>query len=205
MSIINICTTEKEAIERGGVNIKNITEQWKHASTNPNFSLYSYETHVGLCIADYEENGYNDSDWTMLVWNPVKKCTEKILFATTRGWTYPCYGSFPDATPEVLEAYKRYLCVKRYRTLVSKNIMDARTVKVGKTVQVVKGRKVPLGTTGICGYIEQNPKYGKQNLILDGTDGKRYYTYLENCKVVNPEQYLVSKKELLEKAKGILK
>ncbi|QBQ74396.1 hypothetical protein BcepSauron_016 [Burkholderia phage BcepSauron] len=65
-------------------------------------------SHVGLCLFDYERNGYDDSDWYMAVWNPEKGCREDILFATTRGWSYPCYGSKPDATPEVQAAHEAW-------------------------------------------------------------------------------------------------
>lgn len=68
----------------------------------------TYETHHGLCIRDFERNGYDDSDWYMVVWNPDKKEPETIEFASTRGWSYPCYASAPDATPEVLQDYANY-------------------------------------------------------------------------------------------------
>jgi hypothetical protein len=71
--------------------------------------LVTWETHKGLCIQDKEMNGYNDSDFYMLVWNPEKQAPEEILYASTRGWTYPAMGSYVDATPEVMAAYNAYL------------------------------------------------------------------------------------------------
>jgi hypothetical protein len=65
----------------------------------------TYLSHIGLCLFDYERNGYDDSDFFMAVWNPVKGEREDICFATTRGWSYPCYGSKPDATEETKAAY----------------------------------------------------------------------------------------------------
>lgn len=67
-----------------------------------------YETHHGLCLYDYERNGYDDSDWYMVVWDPVASQPREIFFATTRGWSYPCYSSKADATPEVRAAYQAY-------------------------------------------------------------------------------------------------
>lgn len=78
-------------------------EEWQHAK-----ALILYTTHHGLCLSDYERNGYHDSDWYMIVWNPEKGCTEEIEFASTRGWTYPCYGSSADATPEVIAAWEAW-------------------------------------------------------------------------------------------------
>jgi hypothetical protein len=78
-----------------------------------------YTTHHGLCLFERELNGSSDSDFFMIVWNPEKKEAEEIQFATTRGWCYPCLGSRPDATPEVLEAYTNWKAAqdRRYRVL----------------------------------------------------------------------------------------
>lgn len=69
------------------------------------FVTYSYESHVGLCLREIEHNGYHDSDFYMLVWNPVKEAPEQILFGTTRAGCGHAMGSHPDATPEVKAAY----------------------------------------------------------------------------------------------------
>ena len=66
------------------------------------------KTHVGLCLREWERNMYDDSDFYMEVWNPEKGIPEAIMFATTRGWSYPCYGSYVDATDEVKEAYSAW-------------------------------------------------------------------------------------------------
>lgn len=70
---------------------------------------HTHESHHGLCLREVEHNGRDDSDFVMVVWNPVRHEPETILFATTRGWSYPCYGSAVDATPEVVAEYKLYL------------------------------------------------------------------------------------------------
>ena len=74
--------------------------------SNPGYYLYS--THHGLCLFDREVNGYHDSDFYMIVWNPEKGEPERIEFASTRGWSYPCYASRPDATDEVRAEYKAW-------------------------------------------------------------------------------------------------
>lgn len=65
----------------------------------------TFLSHIGLCLFDWEQNGRDDSDWYMATWNPVKGEREDICFASTRGWTYPCYGSKPDATEETRAAH----------------------------------------------------------------------------------------------------
>jgi hypothetical protein len=72
-------------------------------------AYWTWETHKGLCLADREMNGYDDSDFYMTVWNAETGAPEEILFASTRGWSYPSYASYVDATPEVRAAYEAYL------------------------------------------------------------------------------------------------
>jgi hypothetical protein len=55
---------------------------------------------------------YDDSDFYMVVFNPEKNTFESICFASTRGWTYPCYGSCVDAPPELMEKYKEHLAAE---------------------------------------------------------------------------------------------
>ena len=83
------------------------------------------ESHQGLCLQDREANGYDDSDWYMLVWNPEKGAPEEVLFASTRGWSYPCYASQPDATPEVRAAYEAWRQADARRRRIQ-NRWDAR-------------------------------------------------------------------------------
>jgi hypothetical protein len=68
-------------------------------------ALVLWEEHAGHCLYEYEYNGYDDSDFYMVVWNGEKRAPETIMFATTRGWSYPSLGSRADATPEVRAAY----------------------------------------------------------------------------------------------------
>jgi hypothetical protein len=75
--------------------------------------MWTYQTHVGLCIQEWERNGYDDSDFYMRVWNEEKGEPETIMFATTRGWSYPCLASRVDATPEVLAKYAAWCSVQK--------------------------------------------------------------------------------------------
>jgi hypothetical protein len=77
-----------------------------------------YLTHQGLCLVDWERNMYDDSDFYMTVWDPVSKSPRNIMFATTRGWSYPCYNSSVDANPEVRAEYNAYMAYKQRRSEV---------------------------------------------------------------------------------------
>ena len=69
-------------------------------------SIILWETHKGLCISEREANYYDDSDFYMTVWDEEKNEPKSIIFATTRGWTYPALNSYVDATEEVIYKYK---------------------------------------------------------------------------------------------------
>jgi hypothetical protein len=71
-------------------------------------ALVLWYTHVGMCLHDYEINGYSDSDFRMIVWNPELEKAEDICFASTRGWSYPSYGSKTDASPEIIAKYEAW-------------------------------------------------------------------------------------------------
>jgi len=88
---------------------------------------FTYESHHGLCIKDFERNGYDDSDWFMVVWNPEKGAPETIEFASTRGWSYPCYGSRPDATPETLAAYAAHEADKEAKRVAAERRAKAKS------------------------------------------------------------------------------
>lgn len=150
MPIIHMAS-KLEDIPADAVNVRDVTEQWKDSCAEEyrdKYKLFLYDTHVGLCIRDYERNGYNDSDWYMIIWNPVEKRPETLEFASTRGWSYPCYGSKPDATPEILAAYQAW--EKEYAESQRRALeaAEAKLPKVGRAVRVVKGRKLPKGTVG---------------------------------------------------------
>lgn len=75
--------------------------------------IWTWHTHVGLCLKEREYNGYDDSDFYMTVWNPATCAPEEIMFATTRGWSYPSYASYVDALPEVKKAYEAWQAAQK--------------------------------------------------------------------------------------------
>lgn len=142
MAIIHF-TLKESAVPVGAANVEMSMQQ--------NIPMWTWQTHIGLCLEERERNGHEDSDWDMLVWNPETQSPEWIYgFASTRGWSYPCYGSRPDATPEVVAAYREYC---RRRDDKARRVHAERLAAMpqkGMTLRVVKGRKVPVGTTGRC-------------------------------------------------------
>lgn len=97
-------------------------------------AIILYSTHHGLCLFEREENGYHDSDFYMTVWNPERGMPEEIFFATTRGWTYPCYGSRADATAEIIAAYETWKAerIRRNKILARWHARQMRRLNAAK-------------------------------------------------------------------------
>lgn len=71
--------------------------------------VWVWKTHVGLCLREREVNRYDDSDFYMTVWDVDAAQPKEIMFATTRGWSYPSFGSSVDATPDIVALYAAWL------------------------------------------------------------------------------------------------
>lgn len=142
--------------------------------------LYMETTHKGLVLSTGEYNGYDDSDFFAVVWNPVTGTTSRVEYATTRGWTYP-NSAVVDATDEVKAAYAAYCEKARKEYAAKKAAEEAAKPAKGKTLKVVKGRKVPVGTTGVCIWIGAG-HYGTRVGIKDAS-GDVHWTAVTNVVV----------------------
>lgn len=131
---------------------------------NPNVSVITWPgvkdpifmetSHVGLVLGVEERNGYDDSDFYAIVWDPVKGCPDRIEYATTRGWTYPNHASV-DASPDVKAAYQRYLNIEAVKAQTLADEIEAKKPGIGKKVRVVRGRKVKIGTEGVIFWSQE--------------------------------------------------
>lgn len=119
--------------------------------------VFMWDTYVGMCVCEREANGYDDSDFYMTVYE--NESFKEICFASTRGWCYPSMGSRPDATPEVMAKYQAMIESRRQQAIREAQEREAMAPAKGKTVKVVKGRKVPVGLTGTVIWIGAGRKY----------------------------------------------
>lgn len=182
MPIVHMVTKPEDALE-GAVNLRDVSEQWKsHYSGEGKFNLWVYDTHQGLCLHERECNMHDDSDFYMTVWNPETKQPQEIQFGTTRGWSYPTLGSHVDATPAVQAEYETWLAEKRREAEAARAAELARAPGRGKTLKVVKGRKVPKGTVGVCIWVG-NGTWGERVGIKD-SQGTVHWTAMSNVEVV---------------------
>lgn len=138
-------------------------------------------THVGLVLSTGEYNGYDDSDFFAEVWNPVTGAPERIIYATTRGWTYPNSATV-DATPEVRAAYAAWVAKRDAERRAAREAAERKVVRKGKTVKVVRGRKVPKGTTGRVIWLGAGT-WGERVGLVDAA-GTAHWTALDNVEVV---------------------
>jgi hypothetical protein len=158
-------------------------------STQPGLTVWTWATHVGMCVSEREMNGRDDSDFYMTVYIPEKDTFESKLFATTRGWSYPGFGSHVDATPEVKARYEAHLNAIENARRAEASRIEAATPRKGKTLKVVKGRKVPVGTEGECVWYGAGKQYSRWGgtqwrVGLKTSDGTVHWTDAANVLVV---------------------
>lgn len=110
---------------------------------------------------------------------------QNIEFATTRYWTYNNVAKI-DATPEVLAEARRYLIDLKVKAARAAAEARAREIRPGREVRVVKGRKLPVGTTGRCIAVRDGA-YGKYAVVLLPEERRTVNVNIGNLEVVNPQ------------------
>lgn len=139
--------------------------------------LYMETTHKGLVLALGEYNGYDDSDFYAIVWDVEKREPARVVYASTRGWTYP-NGATVDATDAVREAYNAYEAARAEAADKARQAAEAaeaaRRATIpgrGDSAVVVGGRKVKKGTTGKVLWTGAG-SYGHKRALFATTDRK---------------------------------
>jgi hypothetical protein len=167
-------------------------ERYEPATDLPeNMTGWFRYSHEGLVLQTGEHNHYDDSDFYAVVWNPAAGQPQEIEYATTRGWTYRNTAT-PDATPEVLAAYDAWQAERTRKAAEQQAAAELATPRPGKTVRVVKGRKIPAGTVATVAWYGEGRVYGgsarrqgiapmRVGLSVDGTS---VYTDASNVEVI---------------------
>lgn len=155
--------------------------------------LYMETTHVGRVLALRERNGYDDSDFYAIVWDDAKGCPVEVEYASTRGWTYP-NGAKVDATPEIVAKWEAWTIEQKRACERARLAAEAAIPRVGRTVRVVKGRKVEIGTTAEVFWAGRDQfrrgQFGRRDVERVGLrllDGTRVFTSAENVVVEGAE------------------
>lgn len=148
------------AIEAGDPSVKAVADYPGYPGT-----LYLRTEYVGRVLGTWERNGYDDSDFFATVMEDDGSIRQ-VEYASTRGWTY-ANGASVDATPEVQAAYAAMQHDAAVARDIAREAAEAATPYKGRTVRVVKGRKVPIGTTGVVFYREQSKYQSRYRTFLD--------------------------------------
>ena len=124
------------------------------------------ESYKGCVLSEYENNGYNDSDFFAIVWDVENQCIKTVMYGTTRG--AGSYGCLIDATPEIraLAESARQKAEETYQ--IKKDVQIAKLAEKGKTVVIhgfKRGKKASLnGLQGEVFWVGVNkfaPHYAK--------------------------------------------
>ena len=159
--------------------------------------------YVGKTLNWYERNGYHDSDWYAEVWDDETNSVKHVLYMTTR---CGCSGRAElDATVDVLRKVYRYMKKIAAAKFERQNEEQAKKIRKGDTVMIVRGRKVPKGSevSVFWSGTRFNP-YSRMNEERIGVevDGDRVFINAENAEVIGWENRLVHgkrRKEMVRK------
>lgn len=119
---------------------------------------YTKTSFAGCVLGEYERNGRDDSDFYAIVWDEDKREVRSFEYNSTR---YAGGGSATvDATPEVIAKSREFYRPRIRSLFLSRAMADAKQLRKDDHVVVVKGRKVPKGTTGIVFWIGESSSFG---------------------------------------------
>ena len=139
MSIITMCDKDTPGAYK--------SDSW---SNQVGRDIYLHETYVGCVIYLGEHNGYHDSDFYAIVWDDENEKAKKVEYASTRGWSYPNYATFADATEEVLEKYAAWQKHQARLSHIRHKLSDRRKLQedrmdTGLSVKLIRRLDFRLG------------------------------------------------------------
>ena len=184
---------ESEALDAEGNINPNVDTQYGVRGWPEGKPLYTTVSHHGLVLDLGEHNGYHDSDFFALVWSDELGRPTEVTYGTTRAWTY-ANNATVDATEGALLKWAAWRAVREAEQAEQGVVLreerariDAHLPFPGVRVRVVKGRKVPVGTEGVCFHLKAG-SWGDRCGFTDN-DGDTHWTAADNVERV------VSKKD----------
>lgn len=154
-------------------------------------------SYIGCVINTYERNGYDDSDFYAVCWDEAAQAVVEIEYDTTRCGSSG-YAEI-DASTEVLrKAFRYYYNCARAEFDKKWNAIQAKQVKVGDTLNVVRGRKIKPGSQGTCFWIGTRRNfytYRDETRVGIEIDGEKHFLPIEYVEVIGWEARLIKGKE----------
>lgn len=171
--------TELDDADRKYLDESTSTGKWKREMV---FEI----TWTGCVLKLGEHNHYHDSDFFATVWDDAKGGPRDVEYASTRGWSY-ANNAAVDATDEVQAKYAAWQHERAVERQAARDAADAATPHEGKTVTVVKGRKIPKGTVAQVVWFGED-KYNSTRWLTKYRvglmiDGARVFTSADNVEV----------------------
>lgn len=155
------------------------------------------ESYVGCTLDTYEHNGYHDSYFYAVCWDDENGKIVEIEYDTTASGG----GGYAkiDATDDVLrKVYRFYANVGRSIFDSKTNPAQAKEVRVGDTIKVVRGRKIPKGSVGDVFWVGKSyNQWSRMNEERVGVEisGERRFLPAEYVEVIGWEQRLITGRE----------
>lgn len=126
------------------------------------------------------------------VWDDSTQSIKRVHIGTT-GWDFEGAATV-DASPEDMAKAHEYRVAQLIKTYHAENerrinsaVERATTVEKGKEIEVVRGRKVPIGTRGECFWMGENRWGVAVGIRL--ANGEAAFTAITNVIVAQPDEY----------------
>jgi hypothetical protein len=150
-------------------------------------------SYVGRVVSLREHNGYDDSDFYALVWDDESQTVKRIMYGSTRFWTYHNSAKIDaDETTQALAL--AYLTEQNRLADIKIAKFNASRVEVGKEVRSLTTRGKNMGVVGMVRSIGPN-QYARSKwapgvaaIEVAGEDKYRYIA-VDRLEVINPDQY----------------
>lgn len=151
------------------------------------------ESYKGCVLAEYENNGYNDSDFYAVVWDYATDSIKTVMYGTTRAGGN--WGCSIDATPEVVALAKQFKKEQVDADTARFNGYQNNIADKGKlaTIAGAKGKNSHLNNSqGVIFWVGADsyaPHYAKDALRVGiEVDGQKYFLNGKNIFVNNNEK-----------------
>lgn len=178
---------QEELLQEYG-NLVRFAEEDSHWHKSVVIRVYLFE---GYTLCDRERNGYDDSDFYCVNYDPRTGKLFSHQYATTRFWSYDC-GCLVDATPSVIGLAEKALEESIYNGLVHSTEREHKEVQKGKRVKIVDGRK-HKGKEGIVKWVGESnfrPVYSdwarQYRALIVQDDGSEFWVDRSYCEVIDP-------------------
>jgi hypothetical protein len=170
-----------------------VVAQSRHVSVDPDGTERAYitnilETYVGRVVAMFVKYGvqvmsdvWEDQQWATVV--------------SRHGAFVDVYAGYVegadtvDAPPEMIAAWeteklrrKTEAEERERQRIIARAEAEAKIPRKGRTVRVVRGRKVPIGTVGMCFWVG-NSGYG-ESVGFTTAAGAKHFTAAKNVEAV---------------------